>query len=448
MKLLVLQTFMVLFLLMGCTEKVAVVNEVPIAIISAESSVPTGTNVRLDGAQSYDPDSSDLSYVWNIDSKPESSNATISFPGPLHKVASNSFVPDINGNYEISLYVYDEVDTSEVSTVKIKSINFPPEFTWNTKWDGKSSWTSDSRVYANDTAELRWIVKDTNSDILEYSFGYFSSDNEFKTIPITVHTFPNTIPKTYSGKFIAPEAGFITTRLVASDKHEGYDTLYNNHHFFNRSVSILSPQNNETISNLEDSLLISVNVKSEWEVNSVTASIDSLQFALFPIGNGVFNGAFDLTNLSNGSYVLTVVSIDAQGNQNSMMHSLNIRTPNNAPTLKHLEPIPSVIASTKPSVVLKCEIIDEAPNTCTTFVTASISTGEYKSLISFVGSSMDTVLDISTLEPPSNRPFVTLTFIARDEEGLEVRTSKVCYIENTDAMSDYLMVNGIICDIL
>ena len=83
------------------------VNNAPVANAGADFTAPTGSSVALDGSQSSDADQDSLSFTWSFVSVPNGSNSSIS-----NSTASSSasFVPDLNGDYQIQLQVSDGSD--------------------------------------------------------------------------------------------------------------------------------------------------------------------------------------------------------------------------------------------------------------------------------------------------------------------------------------------------
>jgi len=93
-------------------------NSAPIANAGDDQSVVLNGGcvaINLDGTQSSDPDSDTLSYNWELESKPEGSNASISNP-----TSSNpTLMADIQGIYTIKLFVNDGQLNSTPDTVDI-----------------------------------------------------------------------------------------------------------------------------------------------------------------------------------------------------------------------------------------------------------------------------------------------------------------------------------------
>lgn len=93
-------------------------NNAPSANAGAAQTVLEGATVTLDGNTSTDPDGDPLAYQWSLTYKPTGSavtsatfiNATTSKP---------SFVPDVDGAYEVTLVVSDGKASSPAATVVI-----------------------------------------------------------------------------------------------------------------------------------------------------------------------------------------------------------------------------------------------------------------------------------------------------------------------------------------
>lgn len=99
-------------------------NSAPVANAGANQNVATGNLVTLDGAQSSDADGDQLSYSWSFTTIPAGSIAELSDANTV----SPSFVPDIDGEYLVSLTVNDGLVNSEADEVAITStyINSAP----------------------------------------------------------------------------------------------------------------------------------------------------------------------------------------------------------------------------------------------------------------------------------------------------------------------------------
>jgi hypothetical protein len=102
----------------GCDE-----NAVPVAEAGPDQSIVLiGTEVRLDGRQSYDEDGDPLAYSWSMVERPAGSNAEISDPGSPAPV----FTADVHGNYVIQLVVSDGKAASAPDTLTVSFENVRP----------------------------------------------------------------------------------------------------------------------------------------------------------------------------------------------------------------------------------------------------------------------------------------------------------------------------------
>jgi hypothetical protein len=88
-----------------------------------QAVIEQGSEVQLDGTDSYDLDGDDMTYFWSITQAPEGSTAALSdacSPTP-------SFVADVYGDYVISLVVTDSLGAeSNPQTVTVSFDNVPP----------------------------------------------------------------------------------------------------------------------------------------------------------------------------------------------------------------------------------------------------------------------------------------------------------------------------------
>lgn len=105
-----------LFTFSSCDEDtMEEMNNPPVADAGTDVAVEVGESVTLDGSASSDEDGDDLTFRWEILSAPTGSAATIG----SSTSAIASFIPDVEGTYEINLTVEDgEVSsTDQVSVV-------------------------------------------------------------------------------------------------------------------------------------------------------------------------------------------------------------------------------------------------------------------------------------------------------------------------------------------
>lgn len=93
-------------------------NLVPMANAGGNQQVNVGELLELDGSASSDPESASLSYHWELMTKPEDSLAELLNSGS----AIASFVPDIVGNYQVTLVVNDGAQDSLPAEAFIQAI--------------------------------------------------------------------------------------------------------------------------------------------------------------------------------------------------------------------------------------------------------------------------------------------------------------------------------------
>lgn len=99
-------------------------NQPPIAEAGDPQSVHPGDIVTLDGSGSSDPDGHyPLTYFWEVISKPEGSEATLSDPS----VVNPTFTADLFGDYIIQLVVTDSLGSSSlIDQVLVSTFNTAP----------------------------------------------------------------------------------------------------------------------------------------------------------------------------------------------------------------------------------------------------------------------------------------------------------------------------------
>lgn len=93
-------------------------NVQPVAVAKWTFSGVVEDAVFVDGSDSYDANSDLLSYSWSITSKPAGSSAEVSDT----IAAQTSFIPDLPGEYLVSLVVNDGFEDSEPDNVTIVAI--------------------------------------------------------------------------------------------------------------------------------------------------------------------------------------------------------------------------------------------------------------------------------------------------------------------------------------
>jgi parallel beta-helix repeat protein len=93
-------------------------NQPPVAQGGDDQVVVVGDTVVLDGSGSYDANLDDLDYSWGFDSWPEGSKTELLEPTSV----VTSFIPDVEGEYVISLIVNDGLADSEPDDVTIEVV--------------------------------------------------------------------------------------------------------------------------------------------------------------------------------------------------------------------------------------------------------------------------------------------------------------------------------------
>lgn len=95
-------------------------NGAPVAVATAVGEVEVGALVEVDGSASHDPDKDALTYSWLLFT-PEGSAATLTGA----RAVRASFVPDVVGEYQLTLVVHDGIDASEPTDITITAVAAP-----------------------------------------------------------------------------------------------------------------------------------------------------------------------------------------------------------------------------------------------------------------------------------------------------------------------------------
>jgi chitinase len=95
----------------------SVANAAPVANAGPDQNVKNGSVVTLDGSASSDANGDALTYQWTMDARPTGSTAALSSA----TIAKPAFVPDVAGNYVLSLIVSDGSLKSVADSVTITS---------------------------------------------------------------------------------------------------------------------------------------------------------------------------------------------------------------------------------------------------------------------------------------------------------------------------------------
>ncbi|HKM94171.1 MAG TPA: lamin tail domain-containing protein [Prolixibacteraceae bacterium] len=83
-------------------------NNPPVADAGENLQIDKGQKVTFNGTNSYDPDGTQLSYLWTFITKPEDSKASLS----NYAIAEPTFIPDKDGLYTLRLQVSDGIASS------------------------------------------------------------------------------------------------------------------------------------------------------------------------------------------------------------------------------------------------------------------------------------------------------------------------------------------------
>ena len=129
-----------------------------LALLELNVPVQLGTAA---GRNSYDTDGDDITYCWEILSKPTASQAELDNSSS----ATPAFTPDVYGDYEISLVVSDPWCSSEPDSVIVSFENIPPVACTN----GNQSKQVDDVVSLDGTCS-----HDANNDALSYIWSLVS----------------------------------------------------------------------------------------------------------------------------------------------------------------------------------------------------------------------------------------------------------------------------------
>jgi lysophospholipase L1-like esterase len=92
-------------------------NTRPVAVVGNDTISALNRYFEFDGSQSYDDDGDELVFMWELESKPEGSFTIISLPDsekPLCKF-------DMEGDYVVSLVVYDSLEYSDKALITVES---------------------------------------------------------------------------------------------------------------------------------------------------------------------------------------------------------------------------------------------------------------------------------------------------------------------------------------
>jgi hypothetical protein len=92
-------------------------SDLPVANAGPDQTVHAGKLTTLDGSRSSNPGANALTYLWTISNAPEGSSGQLISPGDVKP----SFIPDLPGNYEITLVVTNSLGFSSAPDIVILS---------------------------------------------------------------------------------------------------------------------------------------------------------------------------------------------------------------------------------------------------------------------------------------------------------------------------------------
>jgi len=157
-----------------------------------------GQPVEFDGSGSKDPDGTNLTFIWKIESVPAGSSVTIK----NNNLAKISFIPDVEGEYKVSLVVFDGFLYSlpAYGSVIAKVGNIAPV----------ANAGLDRRVKKGSTVQLDGSASyDPNKDPITYLWEITSKPEGSKAVLSD--------PSIVNPAFVADLVGVYKIRLIVSD---------------------------------------------------------------------------------------------------------------------------------------------------------------------------------------------------------------------------------------
>ena len=104
-------------------------SDIPVANAGDDIAGESCTDIVLDGSGSYDPNEQPLTYLWDLESRPAGSSATLDTFAD-RRASVTSFYPDTPGEFVVSLAVHDGAGWSmpdeTVISVAERAYNTPP----------------------------------------------------------------------------------------------------------------------------------------------------------------------------------------------------------------------------------------------------------------------------------------------------------------------------------
>ena len=142
---------------------IASANAAPVAAAGADHAVLVGETVTLDGTGSSDADGDPLTFAWTLDSKPAGSQTALSDPS----VSRPTFVPDVPGDYVVSLTVGDgrAMSAPDSATVTASAPPQPPNH------DPQITSLAPTTGAVGAAWSYQVVAIDTDGDPLSYALG-------------------------------------------------------------------------------------------------------------------------------------------------------------------------------------------------------------------------------------------------------------------------------------
>ena len=176
-------------------------NRAPVATAGVDRSVTLGSTVGLDASESVDPDGDLMTYAWTWVELPAGSQATLSDPASPQP----TFVPDVEGTYQLSLVVSDDELASPAASVRITAT--------------RSNVAPMASAGRDQTVPVGTLVvldgsrsEDEDGDALSYSWAFGLRP------PGSAATLEG--PDRIDPTFVADMAGTFTVELVVNDGRE------------------------------------------------------------------------------------------------------------------------------------------------------------------------------------------------------------------------------------
>jgi probable HAF family extracellular repeat protein len=245
------------------TVTISTTNSPPVADAGADQSVIViGTNVQLNGSQSYDLDGDAINYSWTLTSSPPGSTASLIGAN----TATPTFIAYVHGTYVAQLVVSDQWALSQPKTVTITFENVKPV----------ANAQQSQSIPVGIVAFLDGSgSSDANHDPLTYNWTFVSlptnSQSAISNPTASIASFMPDLPGTYIAQLIVND-GFVNSDS-STIQFQVFST---------ESAAIASVTDIQAaVSSLPDIALKNANMKKTLlnKLNAVIASIDASLYA-------------------------------------------------------------------------------------------------------------------------------------------------------------------------